>query len=329
MSEFGALRDDARVIVMNEAMADHLAERMARRFHAAQHKAKGGRADGLPGANPAAANQWGGKSIIKYNPTSDETQRGIRQEVSLLVWQSPDGLPHPVTIDVGRIAAGLGGPGSDDGPGSAAVGTGIGGGTYPLGSDATDSLSYRASAQVLLGTPGTMQDPFFIDVNRGQRFTTCASYCAITAAMDAPPTGLDPNLVGTFASGSMAVYATLTANFAESEAPLQFTQFIEITNDPGSPITGQFAIASRIIPPRANLLLPFSIGGQPAVNTEFFIEVFDNSGFVLTTVKNGGTQTQSPAIPLAQDAYSVRLTASNLMNMTGLYTARFIYQLSV
>src|SRR6185369_15476007 len=112
-SEFGILRDDTGVLVVNEAAADLFAEKMAHRFHAAIQKSKGGRADGLPGVNPLAANQYGGKAIIKYNPSNDETQAGVRQEVSLINWMSPDGLPHYVTIDVGRLAGGYGGPGND------------------------------------------------------------------------------------------------------------------------------------------------------------------------------------------------------------------------
>ena len=118
----------------------------------------------------ARVNQSGGKGIIKFNPTADETQAGIKQQVTLVDWSSPDGEPRAVTVDVGRIAGG-------------------GGGTFPTGGSGTvalPNLSYRARAQVLIGTPATQADPFFLDINRGQRFTCTASYVAATAEMLAP-----------------------------------------------------------------------------------------------------------------------------------------------
>jgi hypothetical protein len=334
--EFGALRDDARVIVMNEAMADHLATRMAHRFHAAIQKSKGGKADGTPGANPGAANQWGGKAIIKYNPSSDERQIGIQQEATLITWSSPDGLPHYVTVEVGRLVGGVGGPGLDTFQVAGGISTaGNGGGTFPLGHDkATGApLSYRACAEVLIGTPGTMQDTFYMDINRGQRFTALASYVAITVKMDAPPVNqtafqgnglplLDP--AGQYISGSMAVYATLGMAVAPTLAPIMFTQYIDMNN------TGQGGIVllnfPRIIPPRANVLLPVMASSSSTININFF----DNSGRPVGNppVYNTGTPNAlGPTIDIPQDAYSLLLNPNP--GSTGNFSFRLIYQLSV
>ena len=231
----------------------------------------GGGARGGGGPGPLALssppNALGGKAIIKYNPSNDEITAGIRQNVTLFTWQSPDGQPHFVTIEVGRVANGIGGPDNEGAPGqppatAAAIGA-AGGGTWPAGADAAGNpLYYRPVAQILLGTGGTMQDPFFIDINRGQRFTACVSYVAVTALMRSTPlsenTGLPvaPGLaVGnnkTYVSGSMAVYATLGIGYAISVAPLLYTQYID-SNSTDSVAGSQ--TYTRITPPRANLLL--------------------------------------------------------------------------
>jgi hypothetical protein len=333
---FGTLRDDSRIIVMNESMADALAERMARRFHAAQHKAKGGKDDGSPGVNPRAANQYGGKAIIKYNPSSDERQTGIAQEVSLINWMSPDGLPHYVTIDVGRLAGGYGGPGNDARASSLGVGdTGIGGGTWPLGVDvnAPDGAGgfgvayfYRATAQVLIGLPGAMQDPFYIDLNRGQRITALASYVVVTVAMGPPPpipTFRAPRYA--YASGSMAVYATLGPAVAPSIAPVLFTQYTDITDG----VDPQFV---KVVPPRANKLVALQSSNDAAQAAELWL--LDNPGNLIgaipfTTCSNAIGSGNTPEVVIPEDCYSLLVKFHAGADNTSKYEWRLVYQLSV
>jgi hypothetical protein len=334
-SEFGILRDDTGMIVVNEAAADMFAEKMAHRFHAAIQKSKGGRPDGLPGVNPAAANQWGGKGIIKFNPSDAERQNGIQQEISLLVWQSPDGLPHYVTIEVGRLVSGVGGPGSDGTPGGlqyvnpiTAVGLGsVGGGTWPAAQEGGIPLYYRAAAQVVMGTPGAMQDQFWIDINRGQRFTACVSYVAVTAQMRPPPVDelsgvvispaafqTSPGVGPQYVSGSMVVYATLGMAVAPSLAPVEYTQFIDYNSIGEGPLQS----ASRIVPPRANFLLPL-LAQQPDTVSIFF---FDNVGDTQAQTSIINNQV-SNLIAIPEDTYGVAVRGTQSQNY------RLIYQLSV
>ena len=332
--EFGAMRDDARIIVMNEAMADHLAERMARRFHAAQHKAKGGKDDGSPGVNPRAANQYGGKAIIKYNPSNDERQTGISQEVSLINWQSPDGLPHYVTIDVGRLAGGYGGPGNDTRVSSLGTAdSGIGAGTWPLGVDpnAPDGQGgvgvayfYRATALVQIGLPGAMQDAFYIDINRGQRITALASYVVVTATMGPPP------IPSTFRapryapfSGSMAVYATLGPAVAPSIAPVLYTQYVDM----GDGIVPSFI---KVVPPRANNLVALTSSVDAASALELWF--LDNPGNIIDAVKvtaASGTIGGAPSRFIPEDCYSILVKFTGGSDNTSKYNWRLVYQLSV
>lgn len=232
---------------------------------------RGGGASNAGGQNPhglsSAPNATGGKAIIKYNPSNADTVAGIKAQSTLFTWQSPDGDPHFVTIDVGRVVNGYGGPGQAAGPGDPLTGTigGIAGATFPqckdLDPNSPTFLSpyyYRPYAQIVLGTPGTMQDPFFIDINRGQRFSACVSYVAVTAAMAGPPLDdtdqsiITPGGFGgrAFVSGSIAVYATLGVGITPSLAPVLYTQYIDLNSVPSNP-----AQYGRIIPPRANALL--------------------------------------------------------------------------
>jgi hypothetical protein len=346
-SEMDVLRDDQAVIVLDDATADRLASRIVHRFHAASQKLKGGtiNPDGTPGPNPVIANQWGGKGIIKNNPSNNEIAQGIKQEISLFTWESPDKLPHYVTIDVGRIAGGAGGPGKDNSPGGtsyistvSALGQGsVGGGSWPSGQDtAGNPLYYRASAQVLIGTPGTMEDPFWIDINRGQRFTALASYVAITAQMNGPPVDeLTGNVIvpasaihaftTPYVSGSLAVYAKMGMAVAPTLAPVLYTQYIDNAAGSPGPLNGSFF---RVIPPRANTLLPMLMSvGLLAQKTQ--LQFFDNAGELIgqTSIFTGpGLNTAPIAIPT--DAFGL-VISDNLGTTPNGNNFRLIYQLSV
>lgn len=295
---------------------------------------------GSPSAPQALPNTFGGKATIKYNPTTSEIAAGIRQQNALFVWQSPDGQPHHVVVDIGRIGNGVGGPGYPitNSPSNAAgtttnplVGTLTGGsGTFPQGLDTSPGptngfvMAYRANAQITLGTPGTMQDPFFIDINRGQRFTACASYVAITAQMMAPPGDTVPNLPiqgSTIESGSLVVYATLGVGVNPSPTPVLFTQYIDSIS--GSQVINNPYGYNLVVPPRANTLLPII---QPFSGGPFQLFFWDAAFLPL-----GVTQTFTQAAPmtqpiaLPQDCY--RITLLDKSGLTETY--RIVYQLSV
>jgi hypothetical protein len=340
MSEYDVLRDDHTNLVINEAAAEMLAEKMATRFHAVAQKLQGGVLQGVQGqptSNPATANQTGGKGVIKFNPSVNEIQQGIRQEITLLSWQSPDGLPKYVTIEVGRLVSGVGGPGADGTKGglvfvnsvsSAGVGS-VGGASWPAGLDASNNpLYYRGVAQILLGTPGTMQDQFWIDINRGQRFTTCASSVSVTAQMRSPP--VDARDGGTvvpplgqgnpYISGSMLVYATLTPYVAPTLMPVLYTQYIDMGGRVVSGFTGSIDF---IIPPRANLLFPTLTS---AVGQSFQYRFYDNIG---NTIENPPVEvmgTRTSPIVLPADCFGVQFTTTNAAVA---FNGRLIYQLSL
>lgn len=358
MSELDALRDDhAGALVLNEAAADLLADRMVLRFHEMNQRLKGGTLQGGPGPNPRTKNQWGGKGIIKFNPSNSEINAGIRQQQSLLVWESPDGLPHYVTCEVGRFTGGYGGPGADNTkggiqvispnfsvPGTINAGGGqgsVGGGSWPATQDANGNpLYYRAAAQVTLGTPGTMEDQFFIDINRGQRFTALASYVAITAQMLSPPideltgnvvvpiTYQNPGNSGigpAFLSGSLAVYATLGMAVAPSLAPVLYTQYIDYTiqNALGTGVFNSFV--SRVVPPRANTVFPVlsSSPGNGKFADLIQLIFFDVNGATVAETPRQPNGSQVPPIVIPEDCYGVQVG-------TVWQTAyRLIYQLSV
>lgn len=268
-------------------------------------------------------NQFGGKAIIKFNPTADEITNGIRAQNSLFVWESPDKQPHFITVDVGRIVNGYGAPASNA---STAPGTGGGGaGTFPTPSapgSPTTFLSYRATAQVVLGTPGTMQDPFYLDIGRGQRFSALASYVAVTAQAEPTPAGTPAGAFSggvTYVPGSLGVYATLGVGFAPSLAPVTFTQYIDVTN-PGTATTG--AAYTLPIPPRANFLLPLQSGDKGGTSRLIFL---DAGGRVITTTQSFATGAIANPIALGEDydAVIVRNEGAVFANY------RLIYQLSV
>lgn len=328
--EAGAFRDDHGVIVVNEAMADLLAERMVRRFFQLKHNL-----DAQGKRNPRTQNQWGGKGVIKFNPTTNEIALGITQQKSLFVWQSEDQLPHYVTVEVGRVANGVGGPGADTGtilPGHFPVSNGVsqgGAGTFPAPQDsAGNPLYYRATAQVTIGTPGAMQDPFWIDINRGQRFTALASYVALTAQMSSLPineqtgnTLVPPTSTLPYISGSLPVYGTIGAHVAPSLAPVLYTQYID--NDLRSPQTT--AKYFRLIPPRANFLYPVMSVVDGGGNT-IFLTFFDVDGTILGQTQFVATSAFAPPIAIPPDAYIVQVNEGGF-GLTRGY--RLIYQLSV
>ncbi len=209
-----------------------------------------------PNQRAGRTNQYGGKGIIKYNPSIAETQAGIRQDITVVDWQSIDGNARALTIEVGRIETGGGGtypasrmanvpvwtastPYTDIGNfvqnpiggnryvltqagvsapagGPLGVGSGIADGTCVWDFFGADVLyNYPARVQVILGTPGSMLDRFYIDIARGQRFTVAASYVAATVSMLPPGQGL--------ASGSMAAYGLLGYGTAPTLAPIIYT----------------------------------------------------------------------------------------------------------
>lgn len=333
----GTHRDDTGLIVLDEEMSERLASRMARRFHEVGQRLKGGtlqNAEGKPGPDPAVANQWGGKGTIKFNPTEAEMNAGIREQQSLLVWTSPDGLPKYVTVEVGRLASGVGGPGADGTVGGLTyvdlvvkqgVGS-VGGASWPAATDASGNpLYYRAVAQVVVGTPGTMQDQFWIDVNRGQRFTAVASYVAVTAQMLGPP--LDNTsgdvIVPTgfngqpYRSGSLVTYATLGAAVAPSLAPVLYTQYID--NSPG--LSPGISSYTRLIPPRANFIYPLFPSNLGTMSFQFF----DNSGRAIEgQIFVAGETTQAPPYRIPADAYGVTFT-----DAVRPIEFRLVYQLSM
>lgn len=320
MSEWDALRSERPYVVLDEGSADLLAERMANRFHSIAQKLKGGSltdgADGQPGSNSRVRNQWGGKGIIKYAPSSDEITAGISQQKSLLVWQSPDGLPHFVTIDVGRLANGYGAPASN---GSIAPGLGGGGaGTFPNNGTLTTFLSYRATAQIVFGTPGAMQDPFYIDIGRGQRFSALVSYVAITAQAEPPPAGLFSGAV-TYAAGSLAVYATLGIGFAPTLAPVIFSQYVDVVNAGTVAAVQAYTLP---IPPRANFLLPVQSSNKSDTIRLIFL---DAGGRAVSSTQDFATGAVTAPIALAEDYDAVILRNEGLV----FANYRLIYQLSV
>lgn len=238
------------------------------------------------------ANQYGGKGIIKFNPTQEETLLGIREEITLIDWQSEDGMPHTVTIDLGRI-----------------FGAGVG--TFPQGSIPTDvavvGLSYRAQAQVILGTPSAMSDPFFVDINRGQRFTASASYVAVTARM------LTPSVLGVNRSGSLGVFGNLGYGPAVSTAPVLITQYFDVLTV-GVPVLST-------IPPRANVLV--AVSGDTAGNTTQ-IDLVDNAGASFTFTVVGGYVSNAMNV-LPADAFSLRITNLGPLEES----VNLVYQVSV
>jgi hypothetical protein len=336
-SEFDVLREDQAVITLNEKSADFLATRMAHRFHAIAQKLKGGTLagpEGRLGPDPKTQNQWGGKGVIKFNPTNNEIVQGIKSEISLFSWQSPDGLPHFVTVDIGRYTAGVGGPGNDGTKGGGAtvlsvtnprpvIGA-VSGATWPAAADQNGNpLYYRAIAQVLLGTPGTMQDPFYIDINRGQRFSTLASYVDVTAQMNGPPideaTGnviIPANFTTPFVSGSLAVYATLGMGVAPPLAPVLYTQYI----DNQVAVTNTFI---RAVPERANFLFPVLLQGIGDTLKLVFINNVGSTVGAIVDPAFGTTPVSVPPIPLPEDCYGVSVLVTAGTNY------RLVYQLSV
>jgi len=183
-----------------------------------------------------------------------------------------------------------------------------------------------------------MQDPFFIDINRGQRFTALASYVAVTAQMSGPPideqTGgvvTPPGYTLPYTSGSLAVYATLGASVAPSLAPVIYTQYVDNARGVVAPGAGNYI---RTIPPRANVLLP--VISSDAVDL-LQIGLFDNSGTFINVTAIPGTIKGPMAlaitdvnalltpITLPADCYGILLASSS----TRAPNYRLIYQLSV
>ena len=216
------------------------------------------------------ANQYGGKGVIKFAPTEAETRSLIKQNVTLVDWQSADGEPHPVTVEVGRIAIG-------------------GGGSFPQAQSGGVALSYRPRAQVIIGQPSVMSDPFFIDINRGQRFTAAASYLAVTAEMLAPPAG--------GVSGSMSVLGGIGFGQAVTIAPVVITQYIDS-------LAALAVAAPIVVPPRCNFLLPLRSSDQ---NNLMLVEFLDTNSAVIDVLQFSNGQMVAPA-PLSADTYSVRVT---------------------
>lgn len=243
--------------------------------------------------------QYGQKGTIKYNPSNDETQSGIRQTVTLVDWSSPDGVPRDVTVEIGVIS---------------------GSGNYPTrsflqvvgGVLTAFSYSYRARAQVIIGQTGSMQDIFYLDINRGQRFTTSASYVAITAEALPPPSG---PLFTRVVPGSMTVTAGLGYGACRPLAPVLYTQYIDGISASTNPVTFQ-------IPPRANFLLPILVSDNTVP-----ITISENAPGIGTIGQFTFVSGQmTAAVPLAQDADQI-----SFLYPVGASTisSRLVFQLSL
>lgn len=287
--------------------------------------------------DPKRVNQHGGKCTIKYNPSTTEQLSGMRAQATLVDWQSPDGEPRWVTVDVARTAAGGGGsfPGGAGAStavnflpsvigvvpvastlgfpssGYFAIKTGSTGvittgiayagitstsfygvdpavvGTLVVGDIIFLPVAYRGLMQVVLGSPSAMEDPFFIDIGRGQRFVASASYVAVTAQALAPPSG--------FQAGSIALIGRLGHGEAGSLSPVTYT--IPIDSLAAS------AVSNVVIPPKANFLLPVF---SSDLNNTIQLEFLDNVGNRIKALSfgNGG---QLYPIPLG-NAYSINVT---------------------
>lgn len=293
-------------------------------------------------------NQHGGKGIVHWNATTDETNSGITQEKTLLDWSSSDGDAHEVTIELGRIEAGGGGSFPSASIPSASVVLGVvppgtiipavgllatlpvpqtraflpsgflthrslltgvvtPGITYasltptafqnlnsPRGNlniAAGDTLfaplAYRGRVQVLLGQQAVMEDPFYVDIGRGQRFTATASFVGVTLQALAPPVGYN--------AGSIALWCGLGHGQARSAAPVVYTQYVDQLAPAG--------VTNVIIPPRANFLLPLR---SSDVNNTVQLDFLDNTGAIIDSLQFGNGAMITPA-PL-EDAYSINIT---------------------
>ena len=287
------------------------------------------------GRDVRRVNQHGAKGVVKFNPTTEESLRGWRSQFSAVDWQSPDGEPRWVTVDVGRIEAGGGGsfPAasvvqtvargainaagiltvvSTDGfptsgtlarrrtsTGVVATGvayTGVTATTFTGMSAATTvsaddtifrPLSYLARAQVILGSPSAMEDPFYIDVGRGQRFVASASFVGVTIQALEPPTN--------YSAGSINVIGRLGHGEAGTQAPLIYTL----------PINSLAAAGTKnvVIPPRANFLLPL---WSSDLNNTVQLDFLDEAGALINSLEftNGGMV--APAS--LEDAHSITVT---------------------
>ena len=213
-----------------EAIGPHLADQLlhglVRRWHQATQKRK----------ESVAAS--GGKAVVKYQPTQAETVAGYKQEVTLVAWQSPDGMPQQVSLYVMPILGS--------------------GGTYPAAQDATTGalLSYRPTVEIVLTIAGVKLDPFYIDI--GQRITVTASQVFATVRMQQPQAG--------FISGSMNIAAVLGEQGMPSQAPILDTAFADM---PGSTVAVSSAgVVVSFAGPPVNIAItgsPFGfnpLGGQ-------------------------------------------------------------------
>jgi hypothetical protein len=251
-------------------------------------------------ADDERRNEFGAKGVIKWQPTDAEKLRGIQSQITLVNWSEPNRNPIYVTVDVGRLAHG-------------------GGATFPqsIDPDTASFLSYRVQCQVVLGTPGVMADPYFIDLNRGQRFTAAASYVAVTAQALPPPAPFNMGSgIVTYTAGSLAVFGGLGLGPAPSIAPPEITLFVD------TPLAPTVSSAKLEIPNRANYLLR-APSSDPAGTTT--ITFFDNSG--LTVIESVTILNSSVQVPIAlpQDAFFVQVTNAG----ANLALYRVIFQLSV
>lgn len=253
-------------------------------------------AGGIP---PHRINQYGAKGTIKYNPSQAESVIGMRSSISIVDWQAEDGRPCQVTVEAGILAQG--------GPGS-----------FPFATDPSGNpYVYRQRCQVIMGSPGTMQDVFFIDLNRGQRFTATASYMAVSAEALAPPTSMAGVGGTTFVGGSVVAVGSIGYGIAISRAPTVLTLYAD--DMAVQPLTNS-SIVFRI-PPRANFLLPVYGSDYTGSFALSFQDVFGTSLGVLAF--NSG-QLIAP-IPIPQDAFQVLLANTGATNTN----TRLIFQISV
>jgi hypothetical protein len=288
VAEWETLLNDHGFLVLTDEVASRMASHLANAMDAQAHpfRRPRGRAD-------KRANQTGAKGVIKSNPTTADTNAGVKQQITLIDWQSESGYPEPITVEMNRL-----------------IGAG---GSFPAAKDASGvKLAYRANAQVFYGTPGAMQNPFFIDINRGQKFSVTASYLAMTAQMTATPTGLTQV---TYAGGSMAVVGNLGTGYTLTLAPVLFTQFFdEISGGGSSQLTP--------IPEKANFLLPVR-SSEFGVSLQIFF--FDAAGVRVDSLPIFSVGAMTSPLEIPQDAYSVQVVNQG----PGLASFRLVYQISV
>lgn len=171
---------------------------------------------------------------IKYNPTQQEQDNGIMNNVTVIYWKGSKHESQSMTVDLAMFDA--------------------------LPPEPTGNFSIRPFGRVQYGADGTYGQAKF-DINRGTRFTVIGDYISVSIGMDAPrPTY---NSAVRTIGGSLGFFA------APSLAPVTLTQYIDDLANPGG--VASFPIPTRataILPIQSSdpdfgllSLLFFELGG--------------------------------------------------------------------